>query len=103
MSDASDYHSIPEQSVSESASASHIPKPSGLKQPSGIPSLSKISRICSSHDKKPDLPTAATPKKSEYKIISYYLFIRDCTQNTIILKCVMSNYLKCKITPTNYF
>lgn len=73
MSDASDYHSIPDQSVSEVAS--HIPKPSGLKQPSGIPSLSsKISRICSSHDKKPDLPTSATPKKSEYETIYFYLY-----------------------------
>lgn len=66
MSDVSDYHSIPDQSASESASASHLPKPSGMKQPTGIPSFSKINRICSHHEKKPDLPISATPKKSEY-------------------------------------
>lgn len=59
MSDVSDYQSIPDQSDNASSV-----KPSGIKQPSGIP-LSKVSRICSSHDKKPELPQAATPKKSE--------------------------------------
>ena len=51
--------------------ASLIPKPSGIKPPSSIPSLQKVSRICSSHDKKPELPVAATPKKSEYKFIIF--------------------------------
>lgn len=69
--------------------ASICPKPSGIKPPSSVSSLSgikapssissssgikassgsslsKISRICSHHDKKPELPDAATPKKSEY-------------------------------------
>jgi hypothetical protein len=64
MSDVSDYQSIPD--VSENPSASNIPKPSGIKHPSGIPSLSKVSRICCNHEKKPELPPAATPKKSEY-------------------------------------
>lgn len=71
MSDISDYRSIPD-TTNEYQSELNKPKTSGLKQPSGIPSLSKVSRLCSSHDKKPELPPAATPKKSEY-LLSYPL------------------------------
>lgn len=54
--------------------ASLIPKvvkPSGIKPPSSTASsastssLHRVSRICSHHEKKPELPTAATPNKSE--------------------------------------
>ncbi|XP_070496865.1 restin homolog isoform X3 [Chironomus tepperi] len=50
---------IPEHVISQ------LPKPSGIKPPSSLFSAPKVSRICSNHDKKPDLPVAATPKKSE--------------------------------------
>lgn len=59
MSDST--NEIPEHVISQ------LPKPSGIKPPSSLFSIPKVSRICSNHDKKPDLPVAATPKKSEYK------------------------------------
>lgn len=54
-----------ESSSSAKPSGSSIPKPSGLKPPTASSSQTKISRICAHHDKKPDLPDAATPKKGE--------------------------------------
>lgn len=41
--------------------ATGIPKPSGIKPPASV--IPKVNRICG-HDKKPDLPTAATPSKT---------------------------------------
>lgn len=58
-----------ESSGSEKPVGTHIPKPSGIKPPA---SVAKTSRICCAHDKKPDLPSAATPSKpSEYKNCFY--------------------------------
>lgn len=50
--------------MSEKSDASE--KPSGLAKPSGIkPPSTKIARPCShSHEKKPELPLAATPSKT---------------------------------------
>lgn len=61
-----------EKSVESSASEKPggrpaIAKPSGIKPPSASTSSqpSKISRMCShGHEKKPDLPDAATPRKT---------------------------------------
>lgn len=44
---------------SEKPAGSHIPKPSGIK----APTASKSHRTCC--EKKPELPTEATPSKSE--------------------------------------
>ena len=46
---------------SEKLAGTLIPKPSGIKPPAAVP---KVSRMCEHHDKKPDLPTAATPSKT---------------------------------------
>lgn len=57
----------PESVGSEKPTGTHIPKPSGIKPPT---SIAKTSRICCAHEKKPDLPAAATPSKSsEYKLL----------------------------------
>lgn len=49
-------------SGSEKPAGSSIPKPSGIKPPS---TTGKVTRMCShGHEKKPELPLAATPSKA---------------------------------------
>lgn len=74
---------IPEHVISQ------LPKPSGIKPPSSLFSIPKVSRICSNHDKKPDLPVAATPKKSEYKLIIFK--VAQWTPFKDIIEHVISN------------
>lgn len=58
---------------------SQVPKPSGIRPPSSISSLPKVTRICTNHEKKPDLPIAATPKKqSEYKTLLFLCVTTRC-------------------------
>lgn len=51
-----------ESSGTEKPAGTSIPKPSGLKPPASV--IPKVNRMCCQHEKKADLPVAATPNKS---------------------------------------
>lgn len=72
------------QSSENASSLIPKPKPSGIKPPSSSSSsaaaaavsssLARVNRICLGHEKKAELPTAATPNKSEYIYFTFYYF-----------------------------